>query len=340
MKNILFLLFLLPMIVFGQTCTVSGTVVDSKDKPLTNVRIKIGGSIAVYTGSDGSFSTKLSLRNHLNTRVKVSATKRNYVTHDDNNLIITSSSPITLDKITLLREGEQINPDASNTISDNGNLIGTNGELINTNQDILKDNLGSFAAQYQREIRDMQYDISTLQTQLRSIQERIENMNTKLLQERDKERFQLDLIQAEEAIITKQESIIASQEGLIQALSVQSAKGIALENARAAYMDNSNLEISFQFKDAFGNRPQAQQPQLISIEVHQLQGKSRTKRLLHLPENGQLESSRLREKVDISRLNTVRFTSADAFKRKYRKQGYIIYFYLGETLLGVQGYRL
>ena len=193
---------------------------------------------------------------------------------------------------------------------------------------------------YKREIRDMQYKISNLRTQVENVKKRIGDMSAAMLKSGDKERFQLDLIEAEKAIIEKQESIIASQEGLIQALSVQSAKGIALDNAAASYLDNNTLEISFQFKDAFGNRPQAQQPQLISIEVHQLQGKSRTKKLLHLPKGGQLESSRLRQRVDISRLNTLQFRSEDAFKRKYRKMGYIVYFYLGETLLGVQGYRL
>lgn len=340
MKNLLFSLLLLPTIIIGQTCTVSGVVVDSKDKPINNVRVKVGSSIAVYTDSEGTFSTKLSLRNHLNTRVKVNVTRRGYVTHSDNSLIITSDRPIALDKITLLREGETINPNATNTISDNGDLIELNDELINTNQDILNENINSFATQYQREIRDMEYKISDLEDKLGNIKSRLEGMNDAMLQARDKERFQLDLIEAEEAIVEKQERIIASQGDLIQALSVQSAKGIALDNAAASYLDNNSLEVSFQFKDAFGNRPTAAQPQLISIEVHQLQGKNRTETLLHMPEDGQLETSRLRERVDISRLNTVLFRSENAFKRKYRKKGYIIYFYLGETLLGVQGYRL
>lgn len=340
MKYIIFLLLVLPIIVVGQTCTVEGTIVDSKDKGISNVRVKIGSSIAVYTNGNGEFSTKLSLKNHLNTRVKVSASRRGYVSYNDNNLIVTSDDNIVLPKIVLLREGEELNPDATSTINDNGDLIKNNDDLINTNQDIITDNMGSFATQYQREIREMEYTISQLDKEVRDISERIQNLSEELTQERDKDRFLSDLLETEQAIIAKQENIITSQAGLIQALSVQSAKGIALENARVAYEDNNTLEISFQFKDAFGNRPQPTDPQLISVEVHQLLGKSRTKRLLHTPEDGQLESSRLRERLDISRLNTVRFMSPNAFKKKYRKKGYIVYFYLGETLLGVQGYRL
>lgn len=340
MKYIIFFLLVLPAVLIGQTTTVEGTIVDSKDKGIKNVKVKVGNSIAVYTDANGTFLTKLSHKQHLNTRVKITALRRAYVSYINNGLIITDPERMTLDKIVMLREGEELNPDATSTIKDNSDLIKKNEDLVNTNQDIITDNMGSFGAKYQREIRDMEATISQIEDEIRGISERIQTLSSDLLETRDKDRFLSDLLATEQAIIAKQESIIASQAGLIQALSVQSAKGIALENARVAYENDDALEISFQFKDAFGNRPQASSPQVISIEVHQLLGKSRTKRLLHTPEDGNLESSRLRQKLNVSRLNTVRFLSPDAFKKKYRKMGYVVYFYLGETLLGVQGYRL
>ncbi|MEM9990248.1 MAG: hypothetical protein AAF738_00725 [Bacteroidota bacterium] len=342
MKNVLFLLLLsATSIAVGQTCTVSGQVMDAKDQPINNVRVKVGNSIAVYTDSDGTFSTILSLKNHLNTRVKVTATRRGYATYTNNSLIIKNAQPIELATIRLLREGERIySDDVTNILLDNVNLISDNNQLIQRNQAILRANAGSISEQYRSEIQDMEYTLAQLEGQVKDIKLRVEKMNAELSNIDDKwNTRQGSFIQAETKLLDKQERLIANQERLVQVLSKTTAKDLILDNSAAKYIDDSTLELSFLLKDALGSRPQNTQAQLIGIEVHQLEGKSRTKVLLHMPESDGLESSRLRKRIDISRLNRVRFKSTDAFKRKNRKMGYVIYFYLGEHLLGVQGYR-
>lgn len=106
MRVLFFFLWLMPLVVTAQTVTVKGHIVDFNDNPVVNVRVKVGSAASAYTNEEGLFEAQLSLRSHANRRITIIAEKRGYKTYEDNSLIITDSKTKVLNKIVLLKEGE------------------------------------------------------------------------------------------------------------------------------------------------------------------------------------------------------------------------------------------
>jgi hypothetical protein len=156
-----------------------------------------------------------------------------------------------------------------------------------------------------------------------------------------KERALSDFIVKEQSILTQQERIFDKQEAIFQALSTQVAKAnLALETAQVEWINKDAIEISFKFKDAFGNTPPQGSTQIIGVIVFQLAGGNNQKLLTHEPKDGDLVGNQLKRNIDLSQTNAIRFESKDNFRRKQLKKGLIIHFYLGDTFLGSHGYRL
>ena len=340
MRFFILLFFLLPLTLLGQTVTIQGYVVTSKNERISNVRIKVGNSIAVYTDSDGFFSTKIPVKNNLNVRVPVEAAKTGYQTYQSQDLIITDGKTKTIDNIVLLKEGELSNAVVSDSAKDKGKIIDGNAEIIGINQTILN-KANYLPVQYQTEIQAIITEIKQLAPAISEIQKRVADLDKELKNAQNKDRLLLDLLTKEQSVLAQQERIFGKQEAIFQALSAQTAKAnTALEMAQVKWLDNNAIEITFRFKDAFGNTPPSGQTQVIGVSVAQLTGGNNQKLLTYQPQEGELASNQLKRNLDLSQTNTLRFESSDAFKRKYLKKGLIIQFYLGDTLLGSHGYRL
>ncbi len=339
MRILLVIAFLIPLALIGQTVSIKGYIVDSDNEAIVNVRVKVGSAASAYTDEEGFFESELSLRSHANRRTKIVVEKKGYQTYEDNSLIITDSKTKVLDKITLFREGESPTTAGAEVVKDNSNLIETNDEMIEENQSVLNtfDNL---PIQYRAEIRSLQTQMEQSRITINELKRLVASIEDELSRKNDKDRFLQNLLTKEQTILGQQERIMSSQEAIIKALSLQSAKGnLKIANAKVRRANNDAIDITFRLEDAFGNRPTAGETQVIGIKVAQLTGQSGVKNLQFRPDGSELERMLLEQNVDLSRENTIRFSSPNAFRWKYRRKGYIISFYVGDTLIGVQGFR-
>lgn len=339
MRILLAILFIAPLTLLAQTVTVKGYIVDSNDEPIVNVRVKVGSAASAYTNEDGLFESRLSLRSHANRRTKIVAEKRGYQAYEDNSLIITDSKTKVLDKIILFKEGESPTSAGVVGVKDNNDLITNNDKMMEENQSVLN-TFEDLPIQYRAEIRSLQTLMEQSRLTMNELDQLVQDIEDELNNSSDKNRFLQNFLTKQQTILAQQERVMTSQETIIKALSVQSAKGnLKLANSKVKYVNNDAIDVTFRLEDAFGNRPVAGETQVITLKVEQLTGQSGMKTLKFRPKNSELERTTLEQNIELARENTIRFTSPDAFKRKNRKQGFVVSFYVGDTLIGVQGFR-
>lgn len=340
MKYFFLLLAFLPLSLLGQTVSVKGYVVDTNDEPVLNARVKISDANSVFTNRDGEFTARLSLRTNLNRRVRVNIQRTGFESYSDNSLVITDNNTKIIGKITLYRIGEQQNDEGQTIVTENTDLITDNQDNIDVNQEILNQ-LPGLPLQYQTQIRDIETRIEELKPKVESLKATVADLEDNMNAARDKNKFLQSLLETEKSIITQQERIFGLQDEIIESISEQATKlNLSVDNANVKYIDKSTVDIAFTFEDALGNRLEESNMQVIGIKILQLTGGNNTKALTIRPEGSDLSTQLLKQNVDLSRETKIRFRSPNAFKRKNRKKGFIVEFYLDDALLGARGYRL
>ncbi len=339
MRILLFLLLLMPLAVLAQTVTVKGHIVDFNDNPVVSVRVKIGSAASAYTNEDGLFEAQLSLRSHANRRITITAEKRGYKTYEDNSLIITDSKTRVLNKIVLLKEGENPVTTTIDIVEKNNGIIEANDKMIEENQSVLN-NMENLPIQYRNQVRVIQMQIDQARVIMSEVKAIIRNLEDEIGKNTDKDRFFQNLLTREQGIISQQERIVDSQEEIIKVIVTQAAKNtLKVAEAKVKYLSNNEIDITFRLQDAFAKNLTANSTQVIGVKIEQLTGQSSTKVLKFKPEGSQLERDLLEQNVALAAENTIRFTSPNAFKNSNRKKGYVATFYVGDAVIGVQGFR-